>query len=55
MGEFLAVSAFRERTPDEVEALGDLAHPPVRNHRGLYVGQARPVVKLISHQDAADG
>ena len=49
----VAIDALRQLGvlgPAEVEAMGDLAHPPVRNHRGLYVGQARPVVKLISHQ-----
>jgi L-asparaginase II len=48
----VAIEALRQLgvlKPDEVEAMGDLAHPPVRNHRGLYVGQARPVVKLTSH------
>ncbi|HKC74745.1 MAG TPA: asparaginase [Chloroflexota bacterium] len=52
----VAIDALRQLgvlRADEVEAMGDLAHPPVRNHRGLYVGQARPVVKLISHQPSA--
>jgi L-asparaginase II len=47
----VAIDALRQLGvlgPDEVEAMGDLAHPPVRNYRGLYVGQARPVVKLVT-------
>ena len=54
----VAIEALRQLGvlgPDEVEAMGDLAHPPVRNHRGLYVGKARPVVKLISHQPSGRG
>lgn len=30
----------------EVEAMGELAHPPVRNHRRILVGETRPVVRV---------
>ncbi len=45
----VAIEALRQLgllSPAEVEAMGDLAHPPVRNHRRLLVGQTRPVVTL---------
>jgi L-asparaginase II len=33
----------------EREALGELAAPPIRNHRRLLVGETRPTVKLQRH------
>jgi len=34
----------------DLDALGDLAAPPIRNHQGRHVGHTRPVVDL--HRDA---
>ena len=45
----VAIEALRQLgllNSAEVEAMGDLAHPPVRNHRRLLVGRTRPVVTL---------
>lgn len=45
----VAIAALRQLdllSPSEVEAMGELAAPPVRNHRGLHVGETQPVVIL---------
>lgn len=33
----------------EVEAMGELAHPPIYNHRRILVGRTRPTVSLQRH------
>lgn len=46
----VAIEALRQvglLSAADVEAMGDLARPPVRNHRGLLVGETRPVVTLL--------
>ena len=51
----VAIEALRQLdlfSAAEVAAMGDLAHPPVRNHRGLRVGETRPVVTLQRARDS---
>jgi L-asparaginase II len=48
----VAIEALRQLdllAPAEIDALGELVAPPVRNRRHLRVGQTRPVVRLRRH------
>lgn len=48
----VAIAALRQLellTDAEANAMGELTAPPVRNHRGLRVGETRPVVRLHRH------
>ena len=48
----VAVEVLRQLdlfSANDVAAMGELARPPVRNHRRIHVGDTRPLVKLERH------